>query len=199
MSENFERRFQPQHPDIDHQPDEQNSSTSQTPQESNSLKEASPRQRLFTAACNERLDELVELGMLPKRFAEERRKNAALIEEGFSDNPEVDGQSFAEIGTEGVGALQRGIDEVDKKITSQLQPYLDLTESLITDLEQENAKSGKIDKLKDLSSQIKSSLDELRDTLEKVKKLDVPFSDLNQQVIAVEKSLENLQVERDSK
>lgn len=153
--------------------------------------EISPKQRLFRAACNERLDELVELGLLPKRFAEDRRKSAELIETGLSDDPEQQGVEFAEIGLEGVSAMRRAADEALEKATEQVQPYLDLVHDLIYRFEAAGEEK-KVTKLQEVLSRIEETLSNFEETVKKVKDLEFPFKNLNAQITDLVADLEKL-------
>lgn len=150
------------------------------------------KQRLFMAACNERLEELVKLGMLPEKFAEDRRQSAALIEEGLSDNPEEQGREFGEIGLEGISAFRRAVDEAVEKATTQVQPYLDLVHDLITRFEADG-KQEKVRAVQDVLGNIETGLDQFRETAKQIKDLEVPFAELNKQIIDLGTSEKDIQ------
>lgn len=57
---------------------------------------------IFREACNNRLDELVQEGVYPQHFAEERKQAAAKIETNLPDDPQKAGNDFAEIGMLGI-------------------------------------------------------------------------------------------------
>ena len=144
MPENFERNSRPQLPDNESEKNVADSIPANkvdgdiVPEidAESSEKQPSPKQRLFVASCNERLDELVELGMLPSHFAEERKKAANLIEEGFSDDPEEQGREFADIGTESIQQFKVQVDNLEKSVDRHIQPYLEMAVSLASELEQ---------------------------------------------------------------
>lgn len=188
MPENFERPFQPQPPEGSNENDP---SASKGDDQSPEIK-GSPKQQLFMAACNERLDELVKLGMLPERFAEERRQNAALIEEGLSDNPEEDGTQFAEIGVESIGAFGRGVDQFEGYVDKHIDPYIESAHTLLVELE-ESQQNEKAAALRESLETVQGHLDEFREMMRRAKGLEVPFKDLHQRILEIEQSLKETQ------
>jgi hypothetical protein len=181
MSNSFERPPQPSDDNINESSEESESANLES--------QPTAKQQLFVAACNERLDELVELGMLPSQFAEERKRSAALIEEGLSDDPEEQGREFAEIGTESIGQFRTYIENSEQHIESRVQPYLEIATTLADKLEREGKEPEKVAAIKDGIRKIQEGLDEFRTTADKVKNLEIPISALNTQIVELESSL----------